>query len=97
MIRSNTILLAFIFYGIFSFSQSIVPFPGEKCASSYLEDELLRNDPGYALIRQQIEQQTQNYIASQSVSRGAAGVVYTIPVVFHIMHSGEAVGDSTNI
>ena len=79
------------------YQSSNVPFDGEKCASSYLDDELLRTDSSYAQLRQQIEIQTQNYIANQSVSRGAAGIVYTIPIVFHVMHSGEAVGDSTNI
>lgn len=79
-------------------NSSRIPFPGEPCASSYLEDELLRTDPAYVQLRNVMEQQVQAYILQQkSNSSRAAGVVYTIPVVFHIMHSGETLGDSTNI
>lgn len=69
----------------------------EPCASEMLEEDLLRSDSNYVQFRKAIEIQTQRYIQRQQVSRGAAGIVYTIPVVFHIMHEGEAVGDSTNI
>ena len=75
-----------------------VPFAGEQCASHYMDEFLKRFDANYNLRRQQIEQHTQNYIQNQSTSRsGGRGVVYTVPIVFHVMHEGEAVGDSTNI
>ena len=76
-----------------------VPFAGEKCASSYLHDEMMRNDPAYRLMRNQIFQQTQQFINAQSSRAGSPnrGVVYTIPIVFHVLHEGEALGDSTNI
>ena len=74
------------------------PFVGEKCASHYMDEFLLRQDPTYKAMRQQIEVATQQYIQNQASSRsGSRGVVYTIPIVFHVMHEGEAVGDSTNI
>ncbi|MEN8958335.1 MAG: M43 family zinc metalloprotease [Flavobacteriales bacterium] len=96
MSKNSLLILFFYFINAFVFAQGVVPFPGEQCASSYLEDELLRTDPAYAQMRAQAEQQIQTIIAQQRTSR-SAGVVYTIPVVFHIMHSGENVGDSTNI
>ncbi|MEN8929154.1 MAG: PKD domain-containing protein [Flavobacteriales bacterium] len=75
-----------------------VPFAGEQCASHYMDEFLLRQDPAYKAMRDQIEIVTQQYIQSQAAYRSAGrGVVYTIPIVFHIMHEGEAVGDSTNI
>ena len=72
-----------------------VPFAGEKCASSYLHDEMMRNDPAYRLMRNQIFQQTQQFINAQSSRAGSPnrGVVYTIPIVFHVLHEGEALGD----
>lgn len=74
------------------------PFAGEQCASHYMDEFLLRQDPAYKSMRDQIEIATQQYIQNQSTSRsGARGVIYTIPIVFHIMHEGEALGDSTNI
>ncbi|MDB4089332.1 M43 family zinc metalloprotease, partial [Flavobacteriales bacterium] len=109
MLKNIHLLLIFLFIGFISVSQGSVinkinnqlpellniPFSGEPCASGYLEEELLK-DSAYVQMRNFIEQQLQIQIAQQNVSRGA-GTVYTIPVVFHIMHSGEAVGDSTNI
>ncbi len=75
-----------------------VPFAGEQCASHYMDEFLKRFDANYNLKRQQIEQHTQNYIQNQASSRsGGRGVVYTVPIVFHVLHSGEALGDSTNI
>ena len=106
MSKNVQIFLLLLFINFISVSQgtnlnpnsSGVPFPGEPCASSYLEDELLRTDPAYVQLRDLMEQQIQTYIALQkSNSSRAAGIVYTIPVVFHIMHEGEAIGDSTNI
>lgn len=74
------------------------PFAGEQCASHYMDEFLLRQDPAYKAMRQQIEVATQQYIQNQASSRGGSrGVVYTIPIVFHVMHEGEAIGDSTNI
>ena len=62
----------------------------EPCAAGLIEQQMIQNDPNYAQIRSAIEAQTQLYIQQQSSSR-AAGVVYTIPIVFHVMHEGEAI------
>tara|TARA_B110001469_G_scaffold126630_1_gene144804 strand:- start:443 stop:859 length:417 start_codon:yes stop_codon:yes gene_type:complete len=112
MLKNIQLFLLLLFITLISVSQgtnlipktnptlnsSRIPFLGEPCASSYLEDELLRTDPAYVQLRNVMEQQVQAYILQQkSNSSRAAGVVYTIPVVFHIMHSGETLGDSTNI
>ena len=71
-----------------------VPFVGEPCASSYLDEYLQRTDANYRQNRAAIKSHTQQFVSSRS---GSSGVVYTIPVVFHVMHSGENVGDSTNL
>ena len=106
MTRNFLFTLFFIFSAFSFFAQgttvyspqlinNTAPFPGESCASEYAENEFLK-DPAYAQTRANFEAQIQQYIQQNSGSR-AAGVVYTIPVVFHVMHSGEAIGDSTNI
>ena len=77
-----------------------IPFNGEKCASHYMDEFLKRFDPAYSLNRQSIEQHTQQILQTASVSRSGGvnrGVVYTVPIVFHVLHEGENVGDSTNI
>ena len=61
---------------------------------------LKRFDPAYTLNRQSIEQHTQHVLQNASLSRSGGvnrGVVYTVPIVFHVLHEGENVGDSTNI
>ena len=42
------------------------PFAGEQCASHYMDEFLLRQDPAYRAMRQQIEITTQQYIFSIS-------------------------------
>ena len=49
------------------------------------------------LKQEQISKLKSNNTFNKNSGSRAAGVVYTIPVVFHVMHSGEAIGDSTNI
>lgn len=70
----------------------------EKCASAILHDRLLISDPGYAARMAANESEIQAIIDSQKNNHGAkTGSVYTIPVVVHIIHLGEAVGTGTNI
>lgn len=106
MTRNFLFTLFFIFSAFSFFAQgttvyspqlinNTAPFPGESSASEYAENEFLK-DPAYAQTRANFEAQIQQYIQQNSGSR-AAGVVYTIPVVFHVMHSGEAIGNLTNI
>ncbi len=77
-----------------------VPFNGEKCASHYLDELLKGFDQAYLLNRQSIERHTQQVLRKSSVSRSGGvnrGTVFTVPIVFHVMHEGENIGDSTNI
>ncbi len=51
---------------------------------SYLQEQL-KNDPAMNLRMQQIEEQTRNYVLSNSGNKNSS--VVTIPVVFHIVYS----------
>jgi len=74
---------------------------GEKCGSALIHDRLMKTDPTYRakilaneqLIQNIIEQQKQN----KSGQNSTMATVYTIPVVVHVIHLGEAVGSVTNI
>ena len=67
----------------------------ERCAQSIIEQRLMEN-PEYAKGRENAEKMTQEIIASFE-QNGMPRNTYTIPVVFHIIHKGEAVGSGTNI
>ncbi|MBP7821878.1 MAG: T9SS type A sorting domain-containing protein [Saprospiraceae bacterium] len=52
------------------------------------------HNPQFEEMQNQIERFTQEYVANHT---GEGRVVITIPVVFHIIHNGDAVGTSENI
>jgi PKD repeat protein len=52
-------------------------------------------DPSRAVRLAEIEQQVQSWIAKNGNRRG--GNVITIPIVFHVVHNGQAIGTGPNI
>ncbi|MFC0605655.1 zinc-dependent metalloprotease [Winogradskyella pulchriflava] len=67
----------------------------QQCAFDLQREKLLQ-DPNYVQLEQAAEQRIQNAILNgETASRN--GTVYTIPVVVHVLHLGEAVGSGTNI
>ncbi len=65
-----------------------------KCASHELHLKKMKNDVAYVQNRQAIESATQNYKAQNDYR---SGNILTIPVVVHVIHNGEAVGNGQNI
>lgn len=86
--------------GVFSPSINInIPATNEQCKQAVIEHALLQ-DPAYAQARERAEALTRQKIEEWENNpqlRSSAPPVYTIPVVFHIIHKGEAVGSGTNI
>lgn len=72
--------------------QNVVAYNNqEECKSDILLQELMANDPSYAM-------KIANY--NKLVQQGNnlnKGTVYNIPVVVHVIHLGEAEGSGTNI
>lgn len=88
--------LILFFFGI------IVPFSNvfaqnqahEKCYSGILHQQMMSSNPDYVSKMQQFEQYVQsinNSFAPKTQAR------YVIPVVFHVIHLGEAVGTGSNV
>lgn len=73
---------------------------GEQCAAHLLHNQLLQTDPAYANEMQQNEQFIQTWIQNQQnggqQQLSTTGVL-TVPVVVHIVHSGQPVGTGANI
>lgn len=68
----------------------------QQCAFDS-QRELLLQDPNYLQQEQLDEQRIQNFIANNNNLAQRNGTVYTIPIVVHVLHLGEAVGSGSNI
>lgn len=55
----------------------------KPCGSTEAELELIKNNPDILRIQEELNQYT---LENESNTRRAAGTVYTVPVVFHVLH-----------
>lgn len=67
----------------------------QKCGADEIHQELLKNDPIYKARMEFGEQQLQRAISNGSTKRSSGND--TIPVVFHVLHTGQSVGTGMNI
>lgn len=89
---------------LLSFGSSSAQHPA--CATTEVNDAFAARNPAYAQSLQQQKQAWQAYQAYQAAQAnspqalivpGAGGsVTYEIPVVFHIIHTGQAIGTPQN-
>lgn len=70
---------------------------GEKCWKSPMEEKLIAEKPGYREALQRAKNQTRRIEGEFLAGTRTAPPIYTIPIVFHVIHKGEAVGSGTNI
>ncbi len=71
----------------------VIPPTTEQCGTGEI-DKVMMLDPAYREARERVEEMTQS-ILNSSVQNKAA--ILTIPIVFHVIHKGEAIGTGTNI
>ncbi len=96
-----SIFLAFL-WAAFVNAQNQLPQQGlqmtehnhEKCYAGILHHQMMENNPDYVLKMNQFEQYVQSMSDSFTPKTQAT---YVIPVVFHVIHLGEAVGTGTNV
>jgi Pregnancy-associated plasma protein-A/GEVED domain/Secretion system C-terminal sorting domain len=69
----------------------------KSCGFDKATNYLKSTNETYRQSLQSSEQKIQAIIANSTAQRGPTGTVYTIPVVVHVIHLGEAVGTGTNI
>ena len=65
----------------------------EKCATHLIHDQLYITNPQFRQSVDSYEQSLLNYSPGQHKSN----TVYTVPVVVHVIHTGQAVGSGINI
>ncbi|MFY0628557.1 MAG: choice-of-anchor J domain-containing protein [Reichenbachiella sp.] len=88
-------LILTLFFFIFYFSG----FSQRKCATDIFNTEIIKNE---SLIQnpekfEQWLEKKKNNNGLLSTQMKTTGVVYTIPVVFHVIHFGEEIGEGANI
>ncbi len=81
--KKITLFLATLLVSISVFGQHR---HGDWCATDHLTEELIKNDPDYAQQLQESWKAIQETVASQDKQKKQA-VVYTIPVVFHVIYN----------
>jgi threonine synthase len=67
-----------------------------ECSTDFVHQKLMQTDTAYRAHIISQEQQIQYIIQNQVLQEGSRAV-YTIPVVVHVIHLGEAIGTGTNI
>jgi hypothetical protein len=98
-LRIKNSLLFVLFVSSISFAQlaktplQVQHSDHEKCGSSHVNEMLMKNDPAFALKRQEAEAHYQEYLNAPFNLKA----VKTIPIVVHIIHRGEAIGTGSNI
>lgn len=82
-----------ILFGGFCFSQPI-------CAFDKVHQDRLKNDAAYQKIIRDNEARIQNYISTHRLElqspSGTSAVLFTIPVVVHVINTGGAIGTTYN-
>ena len=77
------------------FAVGIQAQSGRTCSAMDVLEEQLANDPTLHSRMEAIERHTEEFIESGAHLHDR--VVVTIPVVFHVIHNGDAVGSGENI
>lgn len=87
----STLLIAFI--------STAINAQDFKCGTDQIHNKLIKTNMEYARSYAENAQKWSSYAKSKDDAKfrqSASTTVYEIPVVFHIMHTGEAIGSSEN-
>lgn len=80
-----------------AFETTTDPRFGEKCLQKLRMDVLKETNEQYRIGVEAAQEMTRRIVAEFESGERATPPIYTIPVVFHVIHKGEAVGSGTNI
>lgn len=70
--------------------------PNNECGTDVMHNYLMQTDSAYRAQVISHEEQIQLILKNQVLQK-TSGVVYTIPVVVHVIHTGEPIGTGTNL
>jgi hypothetical protein len=87
--QAGKLAMALGLAGLLGFGQSQNLNAQERCQSTEYMQHLIDQDPSILERQEAIEEHTRRFIANSATQR-SAGVVYTIPVVFHVVYNGAS-------
>jgi len=70
---------------------------GEKCLQHSVTEERMERNSLYRAGIEEAQRITRQIMREEESGERATAPVYTIPVVFHVIHKGESVGTGTNL
>lgn len=82
-INMKKVLLAMLLCGFTAFTVSA---QGHFCTTDEHSNAYLQSHPEAIQMREQLEQFTRQFAANRAQNRTSSSVIYTVPVVFHILH-----------
>ncbi|MFY7879426.1 MAG: zinc-dependent metalloprotease [Lacibacter sp.] len=91
--------MKFFLIGFLCFGFVLNTFAQEPCGFDHIHQKLLKYDPAYARRMEENERLIQEYIQRAEKFKVPArqnAVLYTIPVVVHVVHTGGSVGTIYN-
>ena len=92
--KSLTLFCFLLLFNI-SFSQDVKTI--DRCATDEYNQQLMEMFPEMKLQREALERKISKKILEQGREQVNRRIVYTIPVVVHVIHNGENVGVGANI
>ena len=95
MIKKFFFALA-LFGTMFGFSHSLVA-QEEPCKTDVVNNNYAKLHPEYQELRARYEQEYFKAVRSGAIQRTKRAGIVTIPIVFHVMHDGDAYGTGSNI
>lgn len=89
-------LFALALCGIFApFSQPVIA--QEPCKFNEVNAQYMLNNPEFKKLRARAEKQYFEAVNSGEISKSRKAGLVTIPIVFHVIHDGDAYGTGSNI
>lgn len=71
--------------------------PSEPCGTDQYRHELFKQDPSALEKWMQMEKNIEEYQSRPAEHNAERSLIVTIPVVFHVIHSGQPLGTGVNI
>lgn len=82
---------------IICFVISIAIYSQKKCGTTEVNLDFLKNNQEFYQRYLKLETETQSFINNNKSQKTLNSTIYTIPVVIHVYHNGEPIGNGPNI
>ena len=81
---------------LFLFVLSFSSYAQMSCMADEMHQQNLQQNSAYAARFNQLQSQLRTYIAANPLPSAPTGRIYKIPLVVHVVHTGDTIGSETN-